>query len=80
MIEMISRDVLLSVGPGLILGMAIYASCARVITPVLYGVRPMDAISISISIALIAFVAAVAGFVPARRAIAIAPSEALRQD
>jgi predicted permease len=80
MIEMISRDVILSVGPGLILGMAVYASCARVISPVLYGVRPMDAISISISIALIAFVAAVAGFVPARRAIAIAPSEALRQD
>jgi predicted permease len=80
LIEMISRDVLLSVGPGLILGMAVYAACARVIAPVLYGVRPMDSISLSAAIILIALVAAVAGFVPARRATAIEPSEALRQD
>jgi len=80
MIEMISRDVFLSVGPGLILGMAVYASCARVITPVLYGVRPMDAISIAAAIALIGIVATIAGFVPARRAVSIEPSEALRQE
>jgi ABC-type antimicrobial peptide transport system permease subunit len=80
MIEMISRDVFLSVGPGVILGMAVYSACARVIAPVLYGVRPMDSVSIAIAIGLIALVAAVAGFVPARRAIAIEPSEALRQD
>jgi ABC-type antimicrobial peptide transport system permease subunit len=80
MIEMISRDVIFSVAPGLILGVAVYAACARIISPVLYGVRPMDAISIAVSIALIAFVAAMAGFVPARRAIAIEPSEALRQE
>jgi predicted permease len=80
MIEMVSRDVALSVVPGLILGMAVYASCAKVISPVLYGIRPMDSISISIAIALIAVVAAIAAFVPASRAIAIQPSEALRQD
>jgi predicted permease len=80
MIEMISRDVLLSVAPGLILGLAAYAACSRVISPVLYGVRPMDAISISIAISLIAFVAALSGFIPTRRAISIQPSEALRQD
>jgi hypothetical protein len=80
MIEMISRDVILSVAPGLILGIAVYAACARVIRPVLYGVRPMDSLSITIAIVLIATVAAIAGFVPARRAIAIEPSEALRQE
>jgi predicted permease len=80
LVEMISRDVLLSLGPGLILGMAVYAACARVISPVLYGVRPLDGISIAMAIALIALVAAVAGFVPTRRAMAIEPSEALRQE
>jgi predicted permease len=80
LIEMISRDVLWSVAPGLILGLTVYAACSRVISPVLYGVRPMDAISITIAIALIALVAAVAGFIPTRRAIAIEPSEALRQE
>lgn len=80
LIEMISADVLLSVAPGLILGLAVYAACSRFISPVLYGVRPLDAISIIVSIALIAAVAALAGFIPARRAIAIEPSEALRQE
>ena len=80
LIEMISRDVLLSVAPGLILGLAVYAACSRVIAPVLYGVRPMDAISIASAVALIALVAALAGYIPTRRAIAIHPSEALRQE
>ena len=80
LIEMICRDVVLSVAPGLILGLAVYAACSRVITPVLYGVRPLDALSIFIAIALIALVAALAGLIPTRRAIAIAPSEALRQE
>ncbi len=80
LIEMISRDVLLSVGPGLVLGVAVYAACARVISPVLYGVRPMDAISILAAIAMIGIVATLAGFIPTRRAIQIEPSEALRQD
>jgi ABC-type lipoprotein release transport system permease subunit len=60
--------------------MAVYASCARVITPMLYGVRPMDAISIAAAIGLIGIVATIAGFVPARRAVSIEPSEALRQE
>jgi predicted permease len=80
MVEMISSDVLLSIVPGLLAGTLIYAACSRVISPVLYGVRPMDAISIATATALIALVAAVAGWVPTRRAIAIEPSEALRQD
>lgn len=80
MIKMISRDVLFSIGPGLILGMAAYTACARVISPILYGVHPLDPISIWIAVALIAIVAAFAGFIPARRAVSIAPTEALRQE
>ncbi len=80
LIEMISRDVLLSVGPGLILGTAVYAASARVIAPVLYGVQPLDAMSIAAAIGLIGVVSTAAGFVPARRAVQIEPSEALRQD
>jgi predicted permease len=80
LIEMISRDVLLSVGPGLLLGVAVYAASARIISPVLYGVRPMDAVSIASAIALIGIVATLAGFIPTRRALHIEPSEALRQE
>jgi predicted permease len=80
MIEMISRDVILSVGPGLILGLTVYAACTRYITPVLYGVRAMDATSLLTAVALIALVTAIAAFVPTRRAVSIPPSEALRQE
>jgi predicted permease len=80
LIEMISRDVLLSVAPGMVLGFAVYASCARFLSPVLYGVRPMDAVSIAAAIALIGMVAALAGLIPTRRAIGIEPSEALREE
>ncbi len=80
LIEMISNDVLLSVGPGLILGVAVYSACARVISPVLYGIRPLDAISIAAAIGLIGIIATIAGAVPARRAVQIEPSEALRQE
>jgi predicted permease len=80
LIEMISSDVLLSVGPGLLIGVAVYAASARVIAPVLYGVRPMDAFSIASAVALIGIVATAAGFLPTRRAVSIQPSEALRQE
>ncbi|HVO98883.1 MAG TPA: ABC transporter permease [Bryobacteraceae bacterium] len=80
LVEMISWDVLLSVVPGIVIGLAAYAASSRVISPVLYGVRPMDAISIAIAIGLIALVATVAAFIPARRAISIEPAEALRQE
>jgi predicted permease len=79
-VELISLDVVLSVVPGLILGLAVYAASARVITPVLYGVRPMDALSIAAALGVVVLVAATAAFVPARRAVAIEPAEALRQE
>jgi predicted permease len=79
-VDLIMRDVLLSVAPGLLLGMCVYAACARIVSPILYGVHAMDAISIAASIVLIALISGIAGFVPTRRAIAIEPSEALRQD
>jgi predicted permease len=79
-VELISQDVLLSVVPGLILGLAVYAASARVIAPVLYGVRPMDALSIAAALGIVILVAAFAAFIPARRAIAIEPAEALRQE
>jgi ABC-type antimicrobial peptide transport system permease subunit len=79
-VDLIMRDVLLSVAPGLLLGMCVYAAWARIVSPILYGVHAMDAISIAASIVLIALISGIAGFVPTRRAIAIEPSEALRQD
>ena len=78
--EMVARDVAFSVVPGLVLGLGAYAISARLIAPLLFGVRTMDLFSIALAFALIALVTGLAAFVPARRALRIEPVEALREE
>jgi len=44
----------------------------------LYGVRAWDPVSLGIAIVVLTVAAAVAGFLPARRAASIEPMQALR--
>jgi ABC-type antimicrobial peptide transport system permease subunit len=44
----------------------------------LYGVAPWDPASYAIAIGVLAFVAVIAGWIPARRAAKVNPVEALR--
>ena len=44
----------------------------------LYGVRSYDPVSILLAVVVLSLAAAVAGFLPARRAASIEPMEALR--
>lgn len=44
----------------------------------LFEVRPWDPVSMAIAIAVLSAAAALAGFIPARRAASIEPMEALR--
>jgi len=50
----------------------------RYVQSMLYGVQPHDALVLGGVAALLAVVGAVACYVPARRALAIAPTVALR--
>jgi ABC-type antimicrobial peptide transport system permease subunit len=64
---------------GLAIGLALAASASRLLTALLYGFRP-DYITTVTAISLtLAAVAALASFVPARRASLIDPMIALRQ-
>jgi ABC-type antimicrobial peptide transport system permease subunit len=83
-----SREILLSFGKrglvltvtGLVIGIVMAAIASRWLTTLLYGVRPEYVPTIAgVSLILIA-VAALACFVPARRASRIDPMIALRQD
>jgi putative ABC transport system permease protein len=75
---MILRQAALLVLPGLALGMAGALVLTRVLTSLLFGVEPTDpATFIAVSLLLLG-VAAVACFVPARRATEIHPMVALR--
>ena len=65
---------------GLVLGFASSLGVARLFADLLYGVRPADSLTTGIAFGLLATVAALACYVPARRATRIPPIIALRAD
>ena len=56
------------------------AGATHLIESLLYGVKPHDADTLLLSAALLASVAGVAGFLPARRASRVDPMRSLRED
>jgi predicted permease len=77
---MVGRDAALAVLPGLLLGIAAYAACARVVAALIFGVGHWDALSIAGAITGLMAVSLFATFFPAIRAAGVRPSEALRED
>ena len=65
---------------GLFIGVVLALFAARIISSLLFGVRPHDAITFAIITGLIMVVALLASYLPARRATTIDPMEALRQE
>jgi putative ABC transport system permease protein len=63
---------------GLLTGTAIAVAAAPLLSGLLFGVTPHDAISLAISLAALACAALLANIVPARRAVRIDPIVALR--
>ncbi len=77
-VRMVLRGAFLQVGLGLALGIPIALLGARYMADQLYGVRSYDPLSLSIAVVVLSMAAALAGFIPARRAASIEPMEALR--
>ncbi|MFP5378299.1 MAG: FtsX-like permease family protein, partial [Vicinamibacteria bacterium] len=67
-------------GAGLVLGLAVAAGATRLMEGLLFGVARTDAVAFAFAPALLAIVAAVTCAVPARRAAAADPAEALRSE
>jgi predicted permease len=65
---------------GLSIGILLAAALARVIRSGLYGISPIDPVSIGATVALLAVVSLLAGYIPARRAARIDPMVALRYE
>ncbi len=77
-VRMVLRGAFLQVGMGLALGIPIALVGAHYMADQLYATRSYDPWSILIAVIVLSVAAALAGFIPARRASSIEPMEALR--
>jgi putative ABC transport system permease protein len=65
---------------GVVIGIAGALAMASLVASMLFGVTPFDPVSYAATAAVLLLVAALACYVPARRAMAVDPLVALRQD
>jgi ABC-type antimicrobial peptide transport system permease subunit len=77
---MILRQVLVTAGGGIALGLPAALVATRVVQSLLYGVKANDSMSFLAAGAMVLAVAVLAVAVPARRAMAIDPVRALRYE
>ncbi|HXT69412.1 MAG TPA: ABC transporter permease [Vicinamibacterales bacterium] len=74
------RESFVLVAAGAAIGIPAMLMLTRLMTSRLFGVSPGDPVTVGGSVALLVAVSAAAAFIPARRASAVEPSIALRQD
>jgi ABC-type antimicrobial peptide transport system permease subunit len=79
-IGLVLRDAVIMVCAGLAVALPSVWALGRLIESQLFGVRPMDAATFAAASALMTLVALVASALPARRATAVTPLEALRYE
>jgi ABC-type antimicrobial peptide transport system permease subunit len=75
---LVMREVLLLVGAGVVIGAPAAWFLSRLVESQLFGVKPADPLTIAGAMLGIAAVAALSGYLPARRATGIDPIRALR--
>jgi ABC-type antimicrobial peptide transport system permease subunit len=79
-IRLMLRDLALPLAVGISLGLGVSLAAGRLITSLLYGVQPNDPAQLAAAALMLAAAAALAGFLPARRAARLDPMIALREE
>ncbi len=79
-LQMVLRETLLLVAIGTAAGILIALGAVRLIASLLYGLKPADPLTIAVATLLMLAAAALAGYVPARRASRVDPMVALRYE
>jgi predicted permease len=79
-IALVMRRALMLVAVGLAIGIPVALLGGRLMRSQLYGVRTYDPVTLAGAVFVLAAFAALAGFIPARRAASIEPMHALRQE
>jgi predicted permease len=79
-VVMVMRRALVLVAIGLAIGIPVALLGGRLMRTQLYGVRTYDPVTLAGAVLVLAACAALAGFIPAKRAASIEPMHALRQE
>jgi ABC-type antimicrobial peptide transport system permease subunit len=78
-VRMVMRESAILVSLGAVLGLGLSVLAARWVSSLLFGLAPGDPLTLGISAAALAVVAACASYLPARRAARVSPMMALRE-
>lgn len=79
-LRMILREVLLLVAIGVAVAIPVSIACGKLISGMLFEVSATDPVVIAVASSILIAVAAIAGFLPARRAARVDPMTALRYE
>jgi ABC-type antimicrobial peptide transport system permease subunit len=77
---LVTREILLLVAVGIEIGVPVILAANRLISSMLFGLRAVDPMSLFTAVGLLMLVAALAGYLPARRAFLVDPMVALRHE
>ncbi len=79
-IWLVMREVLLLLGIGIAFGLPVAFAVTRLLASQLYGITPSDPATFILATLGIAIIAALSGYIPARRATRVDPLTALRYE
>ncbi len=79
-LRMVIGEVSLLVGAGLAAGLVTARIASALVSSLLYGVAPTDPVTLAVAALVLTLVAALAGYLPARRASRMDPMTALREE
>jgi len=77
---MVLRDGLLMIAIGLAIGLPLSLATGRISASLLYGIKPNDPLAFVLTISVLLAIGVLAAYLPARRAAAVEPLEALRHE
>jgi ABC-type antimicrobial peptide transport system permease subunit len=80
MLWMVLREILILVSIGVVIGVPVTLAGDRLVSNMLFGLSPTDPLTLVGATVLLLIVAAIAGYLPARRASLIDPMVALRYE
>jgi predicted permease len=80
MLWMVAREILILISIGIVIGVPVTLAGDRLVSNMLFGLTPTDPVTLVGATVLLLIVAAIAGYLPARRASLVDPMVALRYE